>query len=304
LESSLKQLANDSIFISVAAGNSFLTYNTAGLSYPAVSSSVTPVASVDASGNLSRFSQRNQNVLAAPGEKIMSTLPDAFYGSDGNKNDWGAASGTSMASPYVAGASVLVREAMQDLGYTQITQGTIDDLFHRTADKVFDSVTNATYDKIQKSPSFPTPQRHLLRATPLNRATTPRHRESPMTHHPAPSLARPRQPSTLRAHPSTRPGEGARVRAVTWNAVPSTISPNPRSQAPSVTSVPIWWIAICRRRGATRVWTARCWLTAATPNVTAAATASMIARGVTADLVRLVRLPRTELTSRRPADHG
>lgn len=151
LESSLKQLANDGIFISVAAGNSFLTYNTAGLSYPAVSSSVTPVASIDASGNLSRFSQRNQNVLAAPGEKIMSTLPDAFYGSDGNKNDWGAASGTSMASPYVAGASVLVREAMQDLGYTQVTQGTIDDLFHRTADKVFDSVTNATYDKINVS---------------------------------------------------------------------------------------------------------------------------------------------------------
>lgn len=148
LEASLQQLANDGIFIAVAAGNSFLKYNAVGLSYPAVSENVTPVASVDANGNLSRFSQRNDRVLAAPGEKVMSTLPDAFYGSDGVKNDWGAASGTSMASPYVAGASVLVREAMQDLGYTSITQTSIDDLFHRTADKVFDSVTNASYDRI------------------------------------------------------------------------------------------------------------------------------------------------------------
>ena len=78
----------------------------------------------------------------------MSTLPDAFYGGDGIKNDWGAASGTSMASPYVAGASVLVREAMQDLGQTNVTQTTIDNLFHHTADKVFDPATNASYDRI------------------------------------------------------------------------------------------------------------------------------------------------------------
>jgi subtilisin family serine protease len=148
LERDLKQLADDGIFIAVAAGNSFQAYNTAGVSYPAASPYVTPVASVDASGSLSRFSQRNDRVLAAPGERIMSTLPDAFYGGDGIKNDWGAASGTSMASPYVAGASVLVREAMQDLGYTQITQGTIADLFHKTADKVYDPATQASYDRI------------------------------------------------------------------------------------------------------------------------------------------------------------
>jgi hypothetical protein len=87
---------------------------------------------------------------------VTSTLPDAFYGGDGIKDDWGAASGTSMAAPYVAGASVLVREAMQDLGYSQITETTIDDLLHQTADRVYDPITRASYDRINVSRALAT----------------------------------------------------------------------------------------------------------------------------------------------------
>ena len=147
-EDELALLAADGIFVSAAAGNSFLVYGKAGLSYPAVSQHVTPVASVDASGDLSRFSQRADRVLAAPGERITSTLPDHFYGGDGVKNDWGATSGTSMAAPYVAGASILVREAMENLGFTQITQTTIYGRLRTTADLVYDAATNASYRRV------------------------------------------------------------------------------------------------------------------------------------------------------------
>jgi len=64
-------------------------------------------------------------VLAAPGQSIMSTVPDYLYSHDGVPNDYASATGTSMAAPYVAGASVLVRQAMQQAGYTTINEDTI-----------------------------------------------------------------------------------------------------------------------------------------------------------------------------------
>lgn len=148
LEDELRQLEQDGIFVAVSAGNSFQQYNATGLSYPAVSEYVVPVASVDAGGNLSRFSQRHDRVLAAPGERITSTVPDHYYGGDGIKNDFGAASGTSMAAPYVAAASVLVRQAMQAAGQTIVTPDGIYELLRSTADSVYDSVTQSTYHRV------------------------------------------------------------------------------------------------------------------------------------------------------------
>lgn len=148
LEDEFAQLEADGIFISVSAGNSFTSYNTPGLSYPAVSSSVVPVMSVDDNGSLSYFSQRHDRAIAAPGRTIRSTVPDYVGNQNGKTDDWASFSGTSMASPYVAGASVLIREAMEFVGYVGINQDTIYDHMRATADNVWDAATNAFYKRL------------------------------------------------------------------------------------------------------------------------------------------------------------
>ncbi len=148
LEDEFAQLERDGIFISVSAGNSFSTYDVAGLSYPAVSQYVVPVASAGASGLLSGFSQRNERVIVAPGELITSTAPDFVHGADGVKNDFSRASGTSMAAPYAAGASVLIREALEIAGHVDITQDDIYEHMLATSDQVFDPLTQASYSRL------------------------------------------------------------------------------------------------------------------------------------------------------------
>ncbi|MCO6047421.1 S8 family serine peptidase [Aeoliella sp. ICT_H6.2] len=155
IESKFDQLEQLGIFISVSAGNSFTTnqslvdagthYNTPGLSYPAASDYVVPVMSVDDGGALSYFSQRHSSAIAAPGRFIRSTLPDFAGNNNGVDDDWGSASGTSMASPYVAGASVIIREAMELLGYSTITQDVIYAHMRETADTFYDSATSQSY---------------------------------------------------------------------------------------------------------------------------------------------------------------
>ena len=147
LEDEFAQLESDGIFISVAAGNFFQNYQTPGLSYPASSPHVVPVASHDAEGQLSDFSQRNERVIAAPGEDIYSTVPDhLFMGS--RTGQFLRASGTSMAAPYLAGASTLIREAYAFMGHGEVTQDQIYQHFQDTATRIFDSATNASYDRM------------------------------------------------------------------------------------------------------------------------------------------------------------
>lgn len=149
LEDEFAQLHDDGIFIAVAAGNSFQQLESTELTYPASSQYVVPVASVAGNGQLSEFSQRSDRVLAASGERVTSTVPShLFGGGPGPANDFAYAHGTSMATPYVAGASVLVREAMESVGYATIDQATIAEHLRSTSDPVFDIETQQTFQRI------------------------------------------------------------------------------------------------------------------------------------------------------------
>ncbi|QDS95371.1 Subtilisin E precursor [Roseimaritima multifibrata] len=113
LEDEFRLLHDSGVMVVAAAGNQYDPDFPDRVAYPATSSWVTAVGAIDADGALSNYSQRENDLLTAPGNQVTSSVPDHVFGWDGNVDDFSASTGTSMASPQVAGASVLVRQAME-----------------------------------------------------------------------------------------------------------------------------------------------------------------------------------------------
>ncbi|MBL9123688.1 MAG: DUF4214 domain-containing protein [Planctomycetaceae bacterium] len=127
LEGTLAQLKNQGVFVAAASGNSFYSNNSQpGLGYPAISQYVVSVGAVwdanygpvawgnggrdfsTAADRITSFTQRSAQLdLLAPGAFITSTYLN---------NTYTAMAGTSMASPVVAAAAVIVHQALDAAG--------------------------------------------------------------------------------------------------------------------------------------------------------------------------------------------
>jgi len=147
LDDELQQLRSEGVLVVAAAGNSFTATRPDWLAYPASHPLVAAVSSVDANGNLSSFSQRDDGVFAAPGRNVVSSVPEHVNGFDGRNDDFQTATGTSMAAPKVAGASVLVRQAMESIGQEATPESILNHL-RQTAQTMTDSITGAIYHRI------------------------------------------------------------------------------------------------------------------------------------------------------------
>ncbi len=144
LEDELLQLHNANIVVVAAAGNQFDADNPDQLNYPASSDYAWAVASTDSNQSLSSFSQRDDAILATDGRNIRSTVPDHVLGMDGDINDYHYATGTSMSSPQVAAASVLLRQAVMQQGGDTSPDHLLS-ILKDTATERQDSITGLSY---------------------------------------------------------------------------------------------------------------------------------------------------------------
>lgn len=107
------------VVVVAAAGNS----SGAPVSYPAALDGVVGVSAIDSSNNLASFSNVGPQIdVTAPGVNILSTYPVSTYANS---------SGTSMASPFVAGTVALMRSANRALTQADVVgrlRASADDL--------------------------------------------------------------------------------------------------------------------------------------------------------------------------------
>ncbi len=110
----IKRLLDRGVAVVAAMGNEFEIDN--ATSYPAAYPGVLAVGSIAETRRRSSFSNTGAHIgICAPGSNILSTLPRR-RSSYRDERDYASWSGTSMATPHVAGAAALVAALHPDFG--------------------------------------------------------------------------------------------------------------------------------------------------------------------------------------------
>ena len=143
LAPSINNAVGNNISVVVAAGNDI---SSTQISSPACVQNATAVGSTTKSDAISSFSNRNNlTLLLAPGGDgtvnggINSTCIDGTYCSK---------SGTSMATPHVAGAFAIINQFLKLTGQNPKTPKQIESVLNLTGKKITDSATGLNYSRI------------------------------------------------------------------------------------------------------------------------------------------------------------
>jgi subtilisin family serine protease len=226
MATALTAAKNKGVLFIAAAGNE----STAISSYPAYYSktydNVISIASTDQNDGLSSFSNYGDGVnIAAPGRDVLSTVPN---------NGYQSYSGTSMATPHVAGLAALIWSKNPSLTYLQVKDailttgdavptlvGKVDTGTRINAKKALDKVSGTPSPTPAPTTPAPTPT-----AAPTTAAPTPAPTPAPTTPAPTPAPTTPAPTATPTPVPTTP-------------APTATPTPAPTTPAPTATPTPV-----------------------------------------------------------------